>query len=234
MKTFIREELPVIDLDDEMIEGRRYYVTPTGHKYPSITTVLSAMKSEESKRALAEWRARVGNEQADRISRRATSRGTGMHTLCERYTCNESDITRGQMPTAVEMFKKIQPVLDERVGIIYANEAALFSDKLMAAGRTDMIAQFDGIRSVVDFKTSTREKKEQWITDYFLQSTAYAIMIEEMYDSIAVPQIAIVIAVEESETTPYQVFVKRTAQYREQVYQTFSQYHAGHNNIPIT
>jgi len=226
MKTFHREELPQIELDSVMTDGGRFYITPSGDQYPSITTVLSAMQSEEKKQILENWRARVGEQEANKVSRQATSRGTGMHTICENYTSNFPNPMRGHMPTAVEMFKRIQHVLDNRVGTIYGNEIALFSNKLKAAGRTDMLAQFDGIRTVVDFKTSKREKKESWITDYFLQSTAYAIMIEEMYGDIKVPQIAIVIAVEDGETSNNQVFVKRTADYREQVFQIFSQYHA--------
>jgi genome maintenance exonuclease 1 len=226
MKTFHREELPQIELDSVTTDAGRFYVTPSGDQYPSITTVLSAMQSEEKKQVLENWRARVGEQEANKVSRQATSRGTGMHTICENYTSNFPNPLRGHMPTAIEMFKRIQHVLDDRVGTIYGNEIALFSNKLKAAGRTDMLAQFDGIRSVVDFKTSKREKKESWITDYFLQSTAYAIMIEEMYGDIKVPQIAIVIAVEDGETSNNQVFIKRTADYREQVYQIFSQYHA--------
>jgi ATP-dependent exoDNAse (exonuclease V) beta subunit len=226
MKTFVREELQQIDLDSEMTNEGRFYITPSGQRYPSITTVLSAMQSAEKKQVLANWKARVGEAEANKVSRQATSRGTGMHTICENYTMNMAMPYRGQMPTAIEMFKKVRPVLDERVGTIYANEIALFSDTLRTAGRSDMVAQFDGIRSIVDFKTSRTEKKEQWITDYFLQSTAYAIMLEEMYQTIKVPQIAIIIAVEEGGS---QVFVKRTAEYREQVYQIFSQYHTNRN-----
>lgn len=227
MKTFHREEIPQIDLDSEMTEQGRFYTTPTGIKYPSITTVLSAMQSEEKKASLQKWRDRVGEQEANKVSRQATSRGTGMHTICENYTCNFPHPMRGHMPTAVEMFKKLQPVLDTRVGTIYGNELALYSNRLKSAGRTDLLAQFDGIRTIVDFKTSKKEKKEEWITDYFLQSTAYAIMVEEMYEHIKVPQIAILIAVEDSETNiQNQVFVKRTADYREQVYQLFSQYHS--------
>lgn len=223
MKIFERDELPQIDLDSVTTDSGRFYVTPTGQQYPSITTVLSAMQSEEKKQSLANWKARVGEAEANRVNRVATSRGTGMHTICENYTLNKAMPYKGQMPTAIEMFKKIRHVLDERVGTIYANEIALYSDRLKAAGRSDMIAQFDGIRSVVDFKTSRAVKKEGWITDYFLQSTAYAIMLEEMYPGIKVPQIVIIIAVEEDHS---QVFVKKTADYREQVYQLFSQYHA--------
>jgi len=228
MKTFVREELPQIDLQSEMTEEGRFYITPSGRRYPSITTVLSAMQSEEKKQSLQQWRDRVGEKEANRISRQATSRGTGMHTICENYTCNFPNPTRGHMPTAVEMFKKIQPVLDERVGTIYANEIALFSDKLKTAGRSDLVAQFDGIRTIVDFKTSRAEKKEEWITDYFLQSTAYAIMLEQMYPLVKVPQIAIIIAVDESVLQPHQVFVKKTNEYRDQVIDLFARYHSTH------
>lgn len=221
----------MIDMESVMMEEGRFYITPTAEKLPSITTVLSAMQSEEKRKVLEQWRARVGEAEANKISRQATSRGTGMHTICENYTCNFPNPMRGHMPTAVEMFKKIKPVLDERVGTIYGNEIALYSNSLKAAGRSDMLSQFDGIRSIVDFKTSKKEKKESWITDYFLQSTAYAIMVEEMYQHIKVPQIAIIIAVEESETNiQNQVFVKRTADYRDQVHQIFSQYHSNRSN----
>lgn len=230
MKTFHREELPQIELESVMTERGRFYITPSGDRYPSITTVLSAMQSEEKKQVLQNWRDRVGEQEANKVSRQATSRGTGMHTICENYTSNFPHPMRGHMPTAVEMFKRIQHVLDDRVGTIYGNEIALFSSRLKSAGRTDMLAQFDGIRTVVDFKTSRREKKEEWITDYFLQSTAYAIMIEEMYGDIKVPQIAIVIAVEDGENSQNQVFVKRTTDYREKVYQIFSQYHANNTS----
>ena len=223
MKTFIREEIPTIELESETSARGRFYVTPTGARYPSFTTILGAMQSEEKKAVLAKWKARVGEQQAAYVSKRATDRGTSMHTICENYTCNFANPTRGHMPTSIELFKHIQPVLDERVGTIYGNEIALFSERLRAAGRTDLVAQFDGIRSVVDFKTSTKDKKEEWITDYFLQSTAYAIMLEEMYDHFVVPQIAIIIAVEDGEHKS-QVFVKRTADYREQVLHLFDEY----------
>lgn len=212
-----------------MIEGKRYYKTPTGNYYPSVTTVLSSGKSD----AIDKWRARVGEREANRISRQATSRGTGMHTICENYLNNEVFYTKGRMPSEIHLFKGIRQVLDENVTKVYGLEMAVFSDTLKTAGRLDLFCQFQGMYTILDFKTSSKDKKEEWIENYFIQATSYAIMIEEMckeyQPSMYIPQLAIVIAVEDGEK-PYQLFVKKTAQYRDKAKALFAEYHA---NNPI-
>jgi len=221
---FERQDLPQIDLDSTTINGKRYYWTPDGVLYPSVTTVLSS--NEEKKAGLQRWRKRVGEAEADRISRRASGRGTEMHNICEDYLLNKDDYIHGRMPISVELFKNIQPILDEHVEVIYGNELALFSHTLKTAGRSDMFCRFMGVNTIVDFKSATTNKREDWIEDYFLQSTAYAIMLEELYKDvkpIVIPQIAIIIAVEEGENK-YQLFTKQTSEYREKVKQTFGQY----------
>ena len=223
-KIFERDDLPQIDLDTQTIDGKRYYWTPDGALYPSVTTVLS--NNEEKKAGLQRWREKVGEAEASRISRRASSRGTELHNICEDYLLNKETYLNKRMPLSVELFNNIQPILDEHVEAIYGNELALFSHTLKTAGRTDMFCRFMGINTIVDFKTATTNKKEQWIEDYFLQSTAYAIMLEEVYKDIKqikIPQIAVVIAVEEGENK-HQLFVKQTSQYREKVKQLFGQY----------
>lgn len=220
---FLREELDVIDLDTVSIDGKRYYKTPDGSIYPSVTTVTSSFKKDY----IEAWKKRVGEEEAAKVSRRASSRGTDLHTICENYTLNKPMYTRGMMPNIIEMFNKIKPIIDENVGTIYANEIALFSHELKTAGRTDMFCQFQGINTIVDFKTSNRVKKEEDIEDYFIQATTYAMMLEEMYQDktkLVIPQLAIIMSVAEH-GEPGLLFVKPTYPYRAKVRKLFNEYH---------
>jgi len=180
-------------------DGRRYYVLPDGSKLPSVTTVIGA----KSKKAIMEWRRRVGEEESNRVSRKASGRGTNVHTLCERYLNNESlgDI----MPDAKEMFLTLKPLLN-RINNIHYQECALWSTKLGMAGRVDCIGEFDGVLSVIDFKTSKRIKKREDIDNYFAQCVAYACMYEELIGK-GIDQIVIIMAVEDSEPL---LFIEKT------------------------
>ena len=177
-----------IELDTVNVDGKRLYVTPNGEKYPSVTTVLSEYKKD----AIIAWRKRVGNEQANKISTQASRRGTKVHKLCEDYLNNESTF-KGYTPDNVEMFKSIQPTLNE-IEVVYAQERTLFSHHLKTAGRVDCVGKFRGKSHIIDFKTSNKPKKWEWIDNYFMQGSAYAVMWEEM-TGIAIPYIAIIIAV---------------------------------------
>ena len=203
------------DIESFMKDGKRYYKAPDGLSYPSVTSVLGAKKD---KKHLDAWIQRVGVEKAEQIKVQAGNRGTAIHTICESYLLNEERYPDNVMPVNVMTFKKIKPVLDARVGNVYAIEAALFSNTLHTAGRTDCIAEFDGVLSIVDFKTSLKPKKEEWITDYFLQATCYSLMAEELSD-LVIPQIAIVIAVDGEDEA--QVFVKQKQDYVDQVRAVF-------------
>lgn len=163
------------DLIAETATTGRVYNIPSGKQYPSITTVLSIL-SEDSIRA---WRKRVGEEEANRISTRASRRGTAVHLIAEKYINNEIDYKKGFTPDILESFRSIKPILDERIGKVYGQELPLYSDYLGVAGRVDCIAQFDGVPSIIDFKTSRRLKTHDDIHSYFMQETAYAIMWEE-------------------------------------------------------
>jgi genome maintenance exonuclease 1 len=189
------------EIRTENINGGRYYVTPTGVKYPSITTVLSIL----SKKAIMEWRKRVGAEEANKISTKAARRGTNVHQMCEDYLNNKEYITNKTMPVDKEMFGTLKPILDERINNIHTQEATLYSDYLGVAGRVDCIAEFDGRLSVIDFKTSRKLKKKEWISNYFQQASAYCVMYEER-TGIPIDQIVILIAVDEEEP---QVFVEK-------------------------
>jgi genome maintenance exonuclease 1 len=200
-----------------MIDGKRYYATKGGH-FPSVTTILGDKKKD----SIQAWRNRVGEAEADKIMRQASSRGTGMHTICEDYLNNKDDVYKGHMPPAIALFKQLQPILDERIGRIYGNEIALYSTELKAAGRCDLYAEFDGVPAVVDFKTSTKTKREDWIEDYFLQATCYSMMIEELHGH-KIEKIAVLIAVQETGLS--QVFVKNPDDYRQMVRERFAEYH---------
>lgn len=195
------------DLATETINGKRFYVTPDGKKYPSVTTITS----QHNKQSIMEWRKRVGEEEANRISSRAAGRGTQVHKLCEDYLNNNLDYAKGHMPSNLVMFKKIQPIIDEYINNIHAIEVPLYSHHLRTAGRVDCIAEFDGKISVIDFKTANNAKEENKIRNYFMQCTAYAIMFEER-TGIPVPRIAVVIAVDSDEP---QVFVKKRNEFVE-------------------
>ena len=163
------------DLEVETTPTGRFYKTPEGNLYPSVTTVLGAQKNE----GLLRWRKWVGNEEADRIMHHASTRGTALHEAVERYCDNEEEyFAPGEMPHVKSMFKSIEPQL-KNIGVIAVQEAPLYSDFLGLAGRVDLIGEWDGVPSIVDFKTSSRRKKKSEIKSYFMQATAYAHMFEE-------------------------------------------------------
>ena len=191
MKTFdhvkLHEELP--EIYTETINKKRYYVTPEGNKYPSITTVLSGRNSE----GIVKWRESVGNDVANQIMRQAASRGTAVHNLVENYLNNEELSRQDVLPTA--LFTLLKPELDN-INNIRIQEGGLYSDYYGVAGRVDCIADYKGVLSVIDFKTSTKEKKEEWIENYFIQGSAYCEMYEERFDQ-PIDRVVILIVTED-------------------------------------
>ncbi len=187
-------------LDTDESTGERFYITPNGVKLPSVTTVLGHFK----KKSLIEWRNRIGNEEADKVMYRASNRGTRFHNMMEGYLRNEDDFLNGVMPDMRQAFNDMKETLDLIDNIRYI-ESPLFSEKLGVAGRTDVIAEFAGVPSIIDFKTSTKEKKEHWIDNYFEQGTAYALMYEELVKE-PINQIVILISVDFMEHP--QVFIR--------------------------
>jgi len=198
-------------------ETARLYETPTGQRYPSVTTVLGKMSD---KTALNEWRKRVGDEEANRVSTRAASRGTVIHNMCEKYILDEEIDT--SLPHNMVIFRQIKGILDEKVDMIRATECTLFSHHLKIAGTCDLIADYDGRLSIIDYKTSTKRKRKDWIEGYFLQCSLYAYMLWEM-TGIAVKDIVIVIGVDDE--LDAQVFVERPANYIEKAADMVKSYH---------
>jgi genome maintenance exonuclease 1 len=198
MKIFEHVKLPSLqfDLVAETTDSGRLYNTPEGKKYKSITTVLS----HYNKQGIYEWRQAVGEEYANKVSKKASNRGTKVHKICEDYLNNEIPELKMQMlmPDLKELFFKIKPIIDDNVGKVYAQEQALYSDKLRIAGRVDLIAEWNGKLSVIDFKTSTKQKSEEDIQNYFMQCTAYALMFSER-TGMWIDDIVVLIATEEGD-----------------------------------
>lgn len=172
---FIHEKID-LGYDDLVTDTRptgRTYVTPDGSQFPSITTVLSIINED----AIAAWRARVGEAEANRVGQRAANRGTQVHSIIERYLKNED--TTEYLPHIRQSLENLKPILDNRIGKIFNLEAPLYSRHLGLAGRVDCVAEFDGVPSIVDFKTSRRVKTHDKISNYFAQMAGYAVMWEE-------------------------------------------------------
>ena len=179
-------------------QGRRYFVE--GNAYPSVTTVIGEMK----KKSILEWRRKVGEDEANAISKRATTRGNKCHKLAEDYLSNKPLDKYRDDVLSLGLFHQIRPYID-KINNIHALEESLYSHTLKLAGRVDCIAEYDNELAIIDFKTSTKFKREEWIQDYFSQETAYAIMFQEL-TGLKVKQLVTIIAVETG--TP-QVFVKK-------------------------
>jgi genome maintenance exonuclease 1 len=186
MKTFIHHDFPKLKRDTAP-DGTRVYNTPSGKSYPSVTTVTGL----HTAKGIADWRRRVGDEEANRISARASARGNRIHSLCEAYLRNERcepDIFDR------ELFESISFWLED-IDIIHALESPLYSDFLQVAGTVDCIAEFQGKLSVIDFKTSSKPKDRDDIHNYFMQTSAYAVAFEER-TGIPVGRLVIIMAVE--------------------------------------
>jgi genome maintenance exonuclease 1 len=191
-------------------DGVRLYQTPEGNKYPSITTVLSV----RNKQGLMEWRKRVGDEVANHISRTAAARGTKVHHMCEDYLNNVhlnfpniwKEHRKNFLPYC--LFTQLKSVL-VNIDNIYAQEAGLYSDKYKVAGRVDCIAEYKGTLSIIDFKTSTKEKNDEWNENYYIQGSAYAEMFGERTD-IEISQVVILVVTEDGTV---QEFIKDKKDY---------------------
>ena len=190
MKDFHHVGIELQDLKTENHEGKRFYVTPEGNKFVSITSLLGNL----SKQSIIEWRRRVGEAEANKISRQASSRGTRVHNICESYIQNQVGILEDALPDAIDMFKSIVPFLD-RIDNIHVVEGALYSDDLGVAGRTDLIAEFDGNLAVIDYKTSRKPKNWEMCHSYFMQGAFYAYAYEELTGT-PLNNIIIIMAVE--------------------------------------
>jgi genome maintenance exonuclease 1 len=213
MSTFrfkhIETDLP--ELTTKTIDRKRYYITPEGKEYPSITTVLS----NRGKEGLFEWRNRVGHEVANYISGKAAKRGTAVHHMCEEYLNNVSFIEpdwwiekqKNFLPFC--LFNQLRNGVLQRINNIHAQECGLYSDKYGVAGRVDCIAEYNRVLSIIDFKTSTSERNDEYNENYYIQTAAYAEMYEER-TGIPTDQIIILVVTEDGTV---QEFIKSKQEY---------------------
>ena len=200
--------------------GKRHYVTPEGELYPSITTILG----ELSKASIQAWRERVGEEEANKISGKASRRGTSLHSVCESYIKNEEGFLDKETYNIIELFKTIEPFF-ERIDNVHGVELALYSDHFGIAGRTDLIAEFDGTLSIIDYKTSNRTKKKEWCEGYFAQGAFYGVAYEEL-TNIPVPQVVIIMAVDNEAP---QLFVEKRDDWIDKIWEAKKLYQLNNN-----
>jgi genome maintenance exonuclease 1 len=198
----------------------RFYYPPSGEKFPSVTTVLGV----QDKSGLEAWRKRVGEEEAKRISIQAANRGSDVHLIAENYLNNLKDYGKGRMPVNVMTFNTLKPILDSRVDNIYFQEAPLYSRKIKTAGRVDLIAEFDGKLSIIDFKTSKKLKEAKWIEGYFMQESFYAAAFYEL-TQIPIKQIVTLIMVDDEKP---QVFIEQPLKWLPQFIQLRNKYQRLH------
>ena len=202
---FIHEDVPFVPIERETIDGVRYYKamgTDDFVKLPSITSVIGHRNREKFKA----WRAKVGEQEANNITRKATHRGTDCHTLIEEYLNNEDTFSK-VLPLSEFLFKQAKPTLN-RINNILCQEQALWSFEIGIAGSVDCIAEFDDELAIIDFKTSAKPKPREWIEDYFVQCAAYACMLYEM-KGIMVKKFVIIMTCENGEVEVYEEYNKR-------------------------
>ena len=196
---FNHVDLNLPSLEREHIDGVRYYSIPNEDELVKLVSITS-VTSHFNKEIFVNWRKRVGNEKADRITKAATVRGTDMHTLTENYLDNKE---LPKVPPISEfLFKIAKPKLN-LIDNIYALEGPLYSKQLGIAGTVDCIAEYDGELSIIDFKTSQKPKPREWIEHYFVQAMAYGCMLYEM-KNIAVKKLVIIMACENGECVVYE------------------------------
>ena len=189
-----RSSLPSVERVE--VNGKRFYKTPAGNLYPSVTTILDS----GDKTFLNEWKARVGEDEARRISARAASRGTRLHAICEDYIKGNAFTLS---PFDKDTWLTFKPVVD-RIERVVALETQLFSDKLRVAGTVDCVGVYNGKLSIIDFKTSKRLKTKTDIPNYFMQTAAYACAWYEMTGE-KINQLVILMSVDDESP---QVFIE--------------------------
>ena len=211
MKHYTHKPVEIQKLTTQTINFKRFYQAPNGILYPSITTVLSTRKKE----GLFEWRKKVGNEVANYVARTSANRGTAVHHMCEDYLNNYpinwpdkwKEHEKKFLPYC--LFKQLKKTVLEKIDNIRSQECTLFSSKYRVAGRVDCIAEYDGKLSIIDFKTSTKERNDEYNENYYIQAAAYAEMFEEQTGT-PIEQIVILVVTEDGVV---QEFVKKKYDY---------------------
>jgi len=211
MKRFNHVPVNLPKLETITINRKRFYITPQENYYPSITTVLSLRQKE----GLVEWRKRVGDKVANYVAGKAAARGTKVHHMCEDYLHNEhldypdkwKKHAKDFLPWC--LFGQLKNKVLKNISDIYAQECGLYSDKYKVAGRVDCIAKYNNVLSIIDFKTSTKERSDAWNENYYIQGSAYAEMFTEL-TGIDTNQVVILVVTEDGTV---QEFIKEKGDY---------------------
>ena len=190
-------------LDRETVDGVRYYKVPDNDELLKLVSITS-VTSHFNKEIFANWRKKVGNEEADKITKAATRRGTDMHTLTEYYLKNDN---LPDVPPISEFLFKIAKSKLNLINSIYTLEGSLYSKQLGIAGTVDCIAEYNGELSIIDFKTSKKPKPREWVEHYFVQAMAYGCMLYEL-TGISVKKLVIIMACENGECVVYEEYDK--------------------------
>ena len=231
---FELKENGIPDLNTKNIDGKRHYLVPdprTGEEstlaYPSITTLLGWYSAP----GIAQWRKKVGADEANKITTQAARRGTTVHKIVEDYITNKvtEDYLHDLMPTYKSDFLKFQKIIDSSIGTIHGIEMALWSHRYHVAGRTDCIAEWNGELSVLDWKTSRRVKERKYIENYFLQGTFYAMAYEE----ITGEKVKLLNIVMVPENDPTIIFTEKVDDWREKLQHKVSKWYKEVKNLTI-
>ena len=198
-------------------DNAHFYQTPTGEIYPSITTILQGTMSDEKKVSLQNWKEQ--EIAADYITQEAATIGTETHKLIENYI-NEVKQADEVRLLSVAHFNNLIPFL-QRINDVYGTELRLYSNIMKLAGTSDCIANYDGELSIIDYKTKRSNQKEEWMTDHFIQGTAYSQMFKEL-TGIEVKQVVILVS---SEKNSRMEFVKNTEDYKDLLTKRLNQYY---------
>ena len=213
-----------IDIDKSVLptakgrrKGKYRFYEVNGTNYPSVTSVLGVRKKVE----LQQWRDRIGENVANWEMGRAARRGTATHNLIENYIKGEPLTEKSVLPLG--LFKLMKPYIDQ-IQNIHCLETVLYSEKYKLAGQVDCIAEYNGKLSVIDFKTANKERKEEWIDNYFMQCTAYGLMYEEMYNT-EIEDIVVIMGGEDGSMATYvkdkKDYIKRLEEVLEDFYKMF-------------
>ena len=222
MKRFNHVSVNLPKLETITIDRKRFYITPQENYYPSITTVLSIRRKE----GLMEWRKKVGDKVANYVAAKAATRGIKVHHMCEDYLNNVSldypdkwkNHEKDFLPLC--LFNQLRDKALENISDIYAQECGLYSDKYKVAGRVDCIAKYKGVLSIIDFKTSTRERSDAWNENYYIQGSAYAEMFTEL-TGIDVSQVVILVVTEDGTV---QEFIKDKSNFLDAIHNSVAEW----------
>jgi genome maintenance exonuclease 1 len=201
---FQHVDISLPQLERETIDGVRYYKVPSDDELIKLVSITS-VTSHFNKHIFENWRKKVGEEEANRVTKQATNRGTDMHTLVEHYLQN-NDYDSEVLPISKFLFQILKPEL-KKINNIHALEGALYSKRLGIAGTVDCIAEYNGELAIIDFKTSKKPKPREWIEHYFVQCMAYGCMLYEL-TGISVKKLVILMSCENGECVVYEEYDK--------------------------